>query len=99
MDGCFWHGCPLHHNYSKTNAGFWAKKVRVNRERDAETNALLMEQGWKVLRIWEHMTVDEAADLVCEEVHSARKAKIGSSPVGASSPRGPNLQGVKSGRR
>ncbi|MBC9819730.1 very short patch repair endonuclease [Terrabacter sp. MAHUQ-38] len=79
LDGCFWHGCPLHHNYSKANAGFWAKKVQQNRERDAETNALLIEQGWKVLRIWEHVPVTEAADLVCEEVQSARSITAASS--------------------
>lgn len=80
VDGCFWHGCPLHHNYSKTNVGFWADKVQQNRARDAETNALLTEQGWEVLRIWEHMPINDAADLVCEVVRTARKIKFGSAP-------------------
>ncbi|MEU4244876.1 very short patch repair endonuclease [Actinoplanes sp. NPDC026619] len=54
LDGCFWHGCPQHHSVAKTNATFWAEKVRRNRERDAETNRLLAEHGWTVVRIWEH---------------------------------------------
>ncbi|MDI6099238.1 very short patch repair endonuclease [Actinoplanes sp. NEAU-A12] len=54
LDGCFWHGCPQHHSVAKTNATFWANKVRQNRERDAETDRLLNELGWTVVRIWEH---------------------------------------------
>jgi DNA mismatch endonuclease (patch repair protein) len=54
LDGCFWHGCPQHHSASKTNPTFWANKVRKNRERDIETDRLLAEHGWTVIRIWEH---------------------------------------------
>jgi DNA mismatch endonuclease (patch repair protein) len=54
MDGCFWHGCPEHHTKSATNAEYWADKVRRNRERDTETDRLLNEAGWTVIRIWEH---------------------------------------------
>jgi DNA mismatch endonuclease (patch repair protein) len=25
VDGCFWHGCPLHATSPKTNAAFWRK--------------------------------------------------------------------------
>ena len=66
LDGCFWHGCPVHHVAAKTNAEFWAEKIRRNRERDRETDGLLVANGWTVLRIWEHVPVDEAADLVAE---------------------------------
>lgn len=54
LDGCFWHGCPKHHTVAKTNADFWAGKVRRTLERDNETNALLIEAGWIVVRCWEH---------------------------------------------
>src|SRR3954447_12167894 len=54
VDGCFWHGCPVHHTVAKTNGDFWAEKVRRNRERDAETDGLLRAAGWRVLRFWEH---------------------------------------------
>ncbi|WP_232425583.1 very short patch repair endonuclease [Pseudofrankia inefficax] len=49
LDGCFWHGCPEHHTVAKTNAAFWAKKVRENRDRDAQTNRLLKDAGWVVI--------------------------------------------------
>jgi len=34
VDGCFWHGCPLHATQPKTNAAFWRKKLAANRTRD-----------------------------------------------------------------
>ncbi|MEN3538364.1 very short patch repair endonuclease [Microbispora sp. ZYX-F-249] len=64
LDGCFWHGCPLHHTVAVTNAGFWAEKVRRTRERDAETDQLLKEAGWRVLRVWEHEDPADAAKRV-----------------------------------
>src|SRR5690348_16964701 len=54
VDGCFWHGCPDHHTAAKANADFWAAKVLGNRARDAETDRLLTDSGWTVLRVWEH---------------------------------------------
>lgn len=64
LDGCFWHGCPQHHTVAKTNATFWAEKVRRNRERDAETDRLLAQNGWKVVRVWEHDDPVEAAERI-----------------------------------
>jgi len=54
VDGCFWHGCPAHYQAPVRNAEFWIEKRRRNRERDAETDALLRNAGWLVLRFWEH---------------------------------------------
>lgn len=54
IDGCFWHGCPDHGVMPRTNSAFWAAKIARNRERDADTTARLVEQGWVVLRFWEH---------------------------------------------
>ena len=68
LDGCFWHGCPAHHTVAKTNAKYWAEKVRGNRHRDAETNRLLEESGWMVIRVWEHEDPQTAADRVAEAV-------------------------------
>ncbi|MFI7038598.1 very short patch repair endonuclease [Microbispora rosea] len=69
MDGCFWHGCPEHHTKSATNAEYWAEKVRRNRERDAETDRLLTEAGWSVIRIWEHENPEASANVIATEVH------------------------------
>lgn len=72
VDGCFWHGCPDHHVAAKANADFWAEKVKQNRARDGETDRLLAEAGWATLRIWEHVPIDVAADLVVETVNRRR---------------------------
>ncbi|WP_223839593.1 very short patch repair endonuclease [Saccharopolyspora pogona] len=72
LDGCFWHGCPEHHTQSATNSEFWAEKVRRNRERDRETDRLLAEAGWSVIRIWEHEDPQVGAARVAQEVRSRR---------------------------
>jgi DNA mismatch endonuclease, patch repair protein len=54
VDGCFWHGCPAHSNMPVNNRRFWEKKLGANRIRDRQVTISLREQGWHVLRIWEH---------------------------------------------
>ncbi|MEW2587974.1 very short patch repair endonuclease [Streptomyces virginiae] len=54
VDGCYWHGCPEHLRESRKNAEFWSSKIEGNRTRDAETDRLLGEAGWTVVRVWEH---------------------------------------------
>ncbi|MGO8243527.1 very short patch repair endonuclease [Rhizobium johnstonii] len=54
VDGCFWHGCPIHGAKPKTNEEFWASKLARNRLRDHEVGLQLSGLGWHVLRIWEH---------------------------------------------
>lgn len=68
VDGCFWHGCPEHHTVSRSNASFWAEKVRRNRERDRDTDARLRDDAWTVVRIWEHEPTRAAADHVASVV-------------------------------
>jgi DNA mismatch endonuclease (patch repair protein) len=54
IDGCFWHGCPIHGEQPKTNENFWATKIHKNKLRDQQVNSQLMTLGWTVLRCWEH---------------------------------------------
>lgn len=61
--GCFWHchgGCRYAAR-PKSNADFWAAKLRGNVERDARNTAALEEAGWRVLVIWECEVRDTAA--------------------------------------
>ncbi|MBN8428768.1 MAG: very short patch repair endonuclease [Xanthomonadales bacterium] len=62
VDGCFWHGCPLHSTKPKNNREFWEQKLRRNVERDAEQTQWLESQRWRVLRIWEHEIDASPAD-------------------------------------
>jgi DNA mismatch endonuclease, patch repair protein len=64
VDGCFWHGCPVHGTTAKSNRSYWDAKIEENRQRDRDTDRRLREAGWKPLRIWEHQPVLEAADLI-----------------------------------
>lgn len=64
VDGCFWHSCPEHATRPKANAEWWEQKLNRNQERDAETNRVLREHGWGIVRIWEHEDPIEAADRV-----------------------------------
>ena len=54
VDGCFWHGCPKHFNMPLGNRPFWERKLTANRLRDRLVTKTLRQQGWLVLRIWEH---------------------------------------------
>lgn len=54
VDGCFWHGCPLHGAHPKNNEEFWKKKLDANHKRDLKVTRTLRQNNWRVLRIWEH---------------------------------------------
>lgn len=54
VDGCFWHGCPLHGTWPKENAEFWRAKIVANQERDRDTDQRLHAEGWTVVRVWAH---------------------------------------------
>ncbi|MDP9778658.1 G:T-mismatch repair DNA endonuclease (very short patch repair protein) [Nakamurella flavida] len=73
VDGCFWHGCPEHHTVSATHARFWADKITRNRERARETNAILQEAGWIVMRFWEHQDPTLAARAVAVQMTSLHR--------------------------
>ena len=70
VDGCYWHGCPVHGTVARTNVAYWTSKIQRNRERDQETNTVLAERGWVSLRIWEHETVAAALEKIVAAVHT-----------------------------
>lgn len=72
VDGCFWHGCPEHASWPKSNAEFWREKIEANRARDVDTNVRLTEAGWQVVRIWEHVSPGDAANEIFDLVRSRR---------------------------
>lgn len=58
VDGCFWHGCPLHYVRPRTRHDFWAGKLQSNVTRDRRHTLTLEAAGWRVLRFWEHDVTD-----------------------------------------
>lgn len=70
LDGCFWHRCPQHYQPPRTNPDFWHQKITRNVQRDRETDHLLTEAGWTVLRYWEHQPPDQIADAIIMRVRA-----------------------------
>lgn len=54
VDGCFWHMCSRCFRLPADHRSYWQTKVERNRRRDRKASRQLREQGWRVLRIWEH---------------------------------------------
>lgn len=54
VDGCFWHGCPAHGRRPSTNSRYWNAKIELNQDRDRRQTEALTDDGWTVVRIWEH---------------------------------------------
>jgi len=72
VDGCFWHGCPIHGTQAKANAEFWRNKIKQNQLRDLDTNEKLKKAGWKVVRVWEHENPEKAAEKILKLVVKRR---------------------------
>lgn len=54
VDGCYRHGCRKCALASKSNTEYWKPKIAGNIKRDRANNRTLKEDGWSVVRIWEH---------------------------------------------
>lgn len=54
VNGCFWHGhsCPRCRT-PNSNTEYWNQKVARNVERDAVNRQSLLDEGWRVLTVWE----------------------------------------------
>lgn len=72
VDGCFWHGCPEHGCTPRANHAYWAPKLQRNADRDRLVNERLAAGGWRVVRIWEHTPLAEAARAVQAALEQAR---------------------------
>ncbi|MDD5369723.1 MAG: very short patch repair endonuclease [Anaerolineaceae bacterium] len=60
IDGCFWHGCPVcKRKLPETNHEYWVRKINRNIELTKIHNKRLADEGWTVIRIWEHEIADE----------------------------------------
>ncbi|MGO9150091.1 MAG: very short patch repair endonuclease [Acidimicrobiales bacterium] len=61
VDGCFWHSCPRHSSTPKANREWWTAKLEANVRRDRDADLRLAENGWVVVRVWEHEDANQAA--------------------------------------
>jgi DNA mismatch endonuclease, patch repair protein len=74
VDGCFWHGCPLHATWPKANAEWWRVKLEQNRARDLDTDERLRARGWSVVRVWEHEDAAVAVERIIDMLAELRRA-------------------------
>jgi DNA mismatch endonuclease, patch repair protein len=77
IDGCFWHCCPEHGHVPRANSGYWPEKLRRNVERDRLATEHLMTAGWTVIRLWEHVPIEEAAREVLAALKGADPPDLG----------------------
>lgn len=75
VDGCFWHGCPEHYVPPKTHSDYWHPKIENNAARDRANELLLREQGWTILRFWEHEVEANASDCARRVVDTVRRLR------------------------
>ena len=76
VDGCFWHACPVHKTIPGSNRDWWKTKLERNRSRDLETDRILRESGWAVIRVWEHEDVHQAATRIQATVRQRRHVTL-----------------------
>jgi DNA mismatch endonuclease, patch repair protein len=82
VDGCFWHACPEHGSKPKANEWYWTPKLVKNVERDRTNDASLMLAGWTVVRLWEHVPIDEAVTTVVTALAAAGATAEGATAEG-----------------
>jgi DNA mismatch endonuclease (patch repair protein) len=77
VHGCFWHGhegCK-YYVVPKTRTEWWTAKIKTNRQQDVNTTAILMENGWKIITLWEcelrHNTISQTLNLLIRNIANA----------------------------
>jgi DNA mismatch endonuclease, patch repair protein len=68
VDGCFWHCCPQHGTQPAANTWYWEPKLAGNVARDRAADAALAAAGWRVVRVWEHESLEAAVAAVIAAV-------------------------------
>ena len=65
-DSDFWHGYDWENRKVriKSNQDYWIPKIERNMKRDREVTEVLVEQGWIILRFWEHTIRKELEECV-----------------------------------
>lgn len=64
IDSDFWHGHPERFVMPKSNIVYWKNKIELNKKRDEKVNQELKENGWRVIRFWEHQVNKDAENCI-----------------------------------
>ena len=79
IDGDFWHGYGFR-RWKENLAPSWQRKISENRARDRRNSRRLRQDGWKVVRLWQHEVerdLNLCVERVVEAVAKARAAEDG----------------------
>ncbi len=76
VDGCFWHRCPDHGVSPRSNSAYWQKKLDSNVERDIKVTSQMQAQGWTVIRVWEHVAPDDAAEAIALALNGENRRRV-----------------------
>lgn len=74
VDGCFWHGCPIHGHIPKSNKRYWVSKLKKNGDRAKLKDKRLRAYGWRVIHIWEHELANPG--MVIAKIDGTLKRKL-----------------------
>jgi DNA mismatch endonuclease (patch repair protein) len=83
VDGCFWHCCPEHGKPPLSHTSYWGPKLARNVERDRADTQRLCAAGWRVVRLWEHVPLEDAVAAVESELRDATAGAAVSPPTPA----------------
>lgn len=98
IDGCFWHRCPDHATWPRSNAEWWRHKIDSNWIRDRDTDARLRDLGWLVSRHWSHESPPAIAEAIARTMLAKRSQIHGIDPAASDNPSRANPQlGLSSG--
>ena len=74
-DGCYWHGCEKCGHFPNVNGKFWKTKILRNRERDVAVTGHLREEGYHVLRMWEHELAENLSGCI-DRIRQALQLRV-----------------------
>lgn len=64
IDSDFWHGWRYPRWKHKLTSDFWKNKIEKNRTRDKKVTKTMRNDGWTVLRFWEHQIKKDSEKLL-----------------------------------
>ncbi len=69
IDGDFWHGRKYQETIDRLPKVYWKGKIARNVERDKINRTKLLNEGWKILEVWE-------SDIIRKKTQKLEQEKI-----------------------
>lgn len=76
IDSCFWHKCRYHYRQPKSRLQYWIPKIERNVSRDKKVNKKLKNDGWIVIRIWEHSIKNNFEDCMSSLIKKIKEKEM-----------------------